>query len=63
MESIYKWKYNAVIYSKTTGEIFLEKRFDICEEAECFIEQNMKQFEEFFPTGHITKDYVFIGYR
>ena len=60
---MFKWKYNAVIYSKSTGEILANKWFDTPEGAECFIEQNMEQFYDdiYSPTGHVTKDYVFVS--
>lgn len=60
---MYKWVYNAIIYDKTDGEVFAEKQCNTDKEAEYFIEQNIEHFEEFSPTGHITRDYVRASYK
>lgn len=60
---MYRWIYNAIIYDKSDGEVFAEKRCNTNAEAEHFIEENIEQFETFNPTGHVTKDYVRVSYK
>ena len=57
---MFKWIYNAAIYRKDNGSVLKDVKFDTYEEAEKFIEDNIRDFDdnEYPPTGHITKDFV-----
>lgn len=57
---MFKWVYQATIYSQINGMVLLDKNFETEEGAECFIEQNIKKFDDDYypPTGHVCKNYI-----
>lgn len=57
---MFKWKFDAVIYRKSSGEVLLSKMCDTYEEAQKIIEENIINYmdKDYPPTGHINKEYV-----
>lgn len=57
---MFKWVYNATIYRQIDGKVLMDKNFETEEGAECFIEQNIKEFDDddYPPTGHVCKNYI-----
>lgn len=57
---MFKWKYDATIYRKSSGDVLLSRMCDTYEEAQKIIEENIGKFldKDYPPTGHINKDYV-----
>ena len=56
----FEWKYNAIIYRRSSDEVLLDKLYNSYEEAQTAIEKNIERFADVdYPlTGHINKDYV-----
>lgn len=57
---MFKWKFDAVIYRKSSGEVLLSKMCDTYEKAQKIIEENIINYmdKDYPPTGHINKEYV-----
>ena len=57
---MFKWKFNATIYRKSSGEVLFSKMYDTYEEAKRGIEENISDYvdKDYPPTGHINKEYV-----
>lgn len=57
---MFKWKFDATVYRKSSGEVLLSKMCDTYEEAQKVIEENISNYvdKDYPPTGHINKDYV-----
>lgn len=57
---MFKWKFNATIYRKSSGEVLFSEMYDTYEKAEKIIEENIGNYidKDNPPTGHINKDYV-----
>ncbi len=57
---MFKWKYEAIIYRKSSGDRLFSKMCDTYEEAQKVIEENIINYvdKDYSPTGHINKDYI-----
>lgn len=57
---MFKWKFDATIYRKSSGEVLFSKMCDTYEEAQKVIEENISNYadKDYPPTGHINKEYV-----
>lgn len=57
---MFRWKFDATIYRKSSGEVLLSKMCDTYEEAQKIIEENIINYvdKDYPPTGHINKEYV-----
>jgi len=62
---MFKWKFDATIYRKSSGEVLFSETYDTYEEAEKIIEEKIINYmdKDYPPTGHINKEYVQVDYK